>query len=85
MTISPKLQPNGVRQLVTDVVGTVLERDGVDPSIDLFDQGLTSLAFIRVVARLNEQYEVALDVSTLDEASIDSLSALLETQLHEDN
>jgi acyl carrier protein len=85
MTTSPEVSAPGIRQSVIDVVGIILGRDGVDPSIDLFDQGVTSLAFIRIVAALNEKYDVALGVTELEEASIDALSALVETQLQENH
>ncbi|WP_019925405.1 acyl carrier protein [Nocardia sp. BMG111209] len=56
---------------------TVTERDDVDPVVDMFDQGVTSLAFIRVVAQINENYGVTVDVEELDEASVDTLTALV--------
>lgn len=58
----------------------VLDRD-VDSSVDLFDQGATSLAFIRIVAKVNERYSITLDVTELEEASADMLSALVAEQL----
>jgi acyl carrier protein len=69
-----------VRQTISEVLRTVLERD-VDPSIDVFDQGATSLAFLRVVAEINEKYDIAMDVAELEEASVDTLSALVAEQL----
>jgi acyl carrier protein len=81
MTTSHKVSISGIRQRVLDVVENVLENDTVDPAVDFFDQGVTSLAFMRIVARLNEEYDVAFDVTELEEASIDSLTALVEAQL----
>jgi acyl carrier protein len=69
-----------IRQSVDEIVRTVLDREDIDSEVDIFDQGATSLAFIRIVARLNEKYDIAIDVSTLEEASIDSLSALIGAQ-----
>lgn len=43
----------------------------------MFDQGVTSLAFIRAVALINEQYGVTVDVEQLDDATVDSLAALV--------
>jgi acyl carrier protein len=69
-----------IRTSIGRIVAAVLERDDLDPAVDLFDQGATSLAFIRVVARVNEKYGIGVDVAALDEASIEALSALVATQ-----
>jgi acyl carrier protein len=61
----------------------VLDRD-VDPAIDVFDQGATSLAFIRIVAEVSERYGITVDVAELEEASIDRLSELVAEQLKHD-
>jgi len=76
----PGVTTADIRQEVNEITRTVLERD-VDPSIDLFDQGTTSLAFIRIVAQLNERYDITVDVAELEEASVDQLSALVAQQL----
>ncbi len=70
-----------IRQTTREIVSTVLDRD-VDPSVDVFDQGATSLAFIRIVAEVGERYGVELDVAELEEASIDTLSALVAEGLN---
>ena len=69
-----------VRQTVGEIVRTVLDRE-VDPAVDVFDQGATSLAFIRVVAEVNERFDITLDVAELEEASVEALSALVTEQL----
>jgi acyl carrier protein len=70
-----------IRQSVSEIVRTVLERDHIEPSVDLFDQGVTSLAFIRIIAQINEKYDIALDVAELEEANIDFLSVLVGNQI----
>jgi acyl carrier protein len=70
-----------IRQTIREIVRTVLDRD-VDSSVDLFDQGATSLAFIRIVAEINERYNIKLDVTELEEASTDTLSGLVAGQLN---
>jgi acyl carrier protein len=75
------MQVPGVSQSVSEITLAVLERESVEPTVDLFDQGATSLAFLRIVAQLNEKYDIALDVAELEEASIDSLSALVAHQV----
>jgi acyl carrier protein len=69
-----------IGQAIREIAHAVLERD-VDPSIDMFDQGASSLAFIRIVAQVNERYLITLDVGELEEASIDALSGLVAGQL----
>jgi acyl carrier protein len=70
-----------VRQWIGETVRTVTERDDLDPVADLFDQGVTSLAFIRAVAQINENYGVTVDVEQLDEVTVDSLTALVQRLL----
>ena len=70
-----------IRTSVTDIARSVVDRDDIDPTVDLFDQGATSLAYIRIVAEINEKYGISLDVALLEEASVDSLSALIHTQI----
>lgn len=72
-----------VRDTIIDIVHAELDRD-IDPSVDVFDQGATSLAFIRIVARINERYDIAVDVEELEEASVDALSGLVAAQLKAD-
>lgn len=75
-----KIAP-GIRQSISEIVRTLTEREDLEPIVDLFDQGVTSLAFIRVVAYINEKYAIELDVAELEEASVDSLSALVAAHL----
>lgn len=70
-----------IRRWLDETLRSVMGRD-VDPAVDLFDQGLTSLAFIRIVAKANEKYAIEVDVTTLDEASIEALAILTETQVN---
>jgi len=70
-----------IRRSVTDIACGVLDRDDIEPAVDLFDQGATSLAYIRIVAEINERYDISLDVAQLEEASVDALTALLQTQI----
>jgi acyl carrier protein len=69
-----------IRQTVREIVHAVLDHD-VDPSVDVFDQGATSLAFLRIVAEVNERYDITVDVAELEEASADLLSELVAQQL----
>lgn len=75
-----RLAPD-IRQSVSEIVRNVTERNDLEPGVDLFDQGVTSLAFIRIVAHINETYNIDVDVAELDEAHVDSLSALVEAQV----
>ena len=77
----PGIPVADIRQTIGDITRAVLERD-VDPAVDMFDQGATSLAFIRIVAEVNERYDITMDVAELEEASVDVLSALVARQLN---
>lgn len=70
-----------LHQSVSDIARVMLDRPNVDPAVDLFDQGATSLAFIRMLAKMNEMYGITVDVAALEEASIDSLAALVHSQV----
>ncbi|MFI0939435.1 acyl carrier protein [Streptomyces sp. NPDC021020] len=69
-----------IRTTIAEVMRAVLERD-VDPAVDVFDQGATSLAFIRITAQLSDRFGIRLDVGELEEASIDAMAELVARQL----
>lgn len=79
-TRPPTVDAAGVHQTVTDIAGEILART-VDPAVDVFDQGATSLAFLRVIAAIDEHYGIAVEIAELEEASIDALAALIGAQL----
>jgi len=70
-----------IRRTVSDIAREVVDRDGIDPAVDLFDQGATSLAYIRIVAEINEKFGINLDVAELEEASIVALADLVHNQV----
>ncbi len=45
------------------IVRSVLRRDHVRPDVDLFDQGATSLAYVRIITEINQRYQLSLDGS----------------------
>ncbi len=71
-----------VLSTIGGIARRVLERD-VDPAVDVFDQGATSLAFIRMLAEVGSRYGVTVDVAELEEARLDLLSQLVVDQLVE--
>ena len=71
-----------VLSTIGGIAHRVLERD-VDPAVDVFDQGATSLAFIRMLAEVGRRYGVTVDVAELEEARLDLLSQLVVDQLVE--
>jgi acyl carrier protein len=83
MTTVPSTGPvtAEVTQEITQIVRAVLERDEIDPAVDLFEQGATSLAFIRIVSQLNERYDITADVASLEEASIEAVAELISAQI----
>lgn len=71
-----------IRESVNEITCTVLEREVLDEAVDLFDQGITSVVFIRILALLAEKYGIKIDIHELEEASIDTLSAQIHAQLN---
>jgi acyl carrier protein len=51
---------------ISAIVASVLQRDRVHPDVDLFDQGTTSLAYIRIIAEINQRYQLSLNGSEVD-------------------
>ncbi|CAM5595967.1 non-ribosomal peptide synthetase [Streptomyces diastaticus] len=70
----------GTRAAVTAVVGEVLGGSrSPGPDTDLFEVGATSLAFVRIIAGVNERFGLELTGSELDgEATISRITACVE-------
>lgn len=63
---------------IGDIVAKTLPRARFEPEDDLFDLGLTSLAFVRVIAELNARYGTNLNGSELgDIASVRSMTGAI--------
>jgi acyl carrier protein len=61
---------------VTEMVTTVLRRTDFGPADDLFDFGMTSLGFVRVISELNVRYGTSLNGSELgDTATVRSIAS----------
>jgi acyl carrier protein len=54
-------------RVVAAIWEDVLQRDGIAPTDDFFDLGGTSLDLIRVFARVNDEFNLSLNGSVLDE------------------
>ena len=68
-----------MREDVTGIVDEVLQGREIRPDVDLFDQGVTSLAFVRIIASVNERFGTSLTGSELvDGATVDNLVAVVE-------
>jgi acyl carrier protein len=64
---------------VTGIVEEVLQGREIRPDVDLFDQGATSLAFVRIIASVNERFGTSLTGSELvDGATVDNLVTVVE-------
>jgi acyl carrier protein len=48
------------------IVASVLQRDHVRPDADLFDLGATSLAYVRIIAEINQRHQLSLNGSEVD-------------------
>jgi acyl carrier protein len=51
---------------ISEIVRSVLRRDRVHPDVDLFDQGATSLAYVRIIAEINRCYQLSLNGSEVE-------------------
>jgi acyl carrier protein len=68
-----------MREDVTGIVEEVLQGREIRPDVDLFDQGATSLAFVRIIASVNDRFGTSLTGSELvDGATVDNLVAVVE-------
>jgi acyl carrier protein len=68
------------QQTITAIWEDVLQQRGIGPRDDFFDLGGTSLDLIRVFGRVNEQFDLALDGSVLDdEATIGRLADAVDS------
>ncbi|GAA2454932.1 amino acid adenylation domain-containing protein [Actinomadura vinacea] len=77
----PVTAGNGV-DAVAAVVADVLRREVKDRDLDLFDIGVTSLAFVRIIAAVNARFGTELTGSELQTvASISQLAACVDEHL----
>ena len=69
-------------QVVLAVWEDILQKKGIGIKDDFFDLGGTSLALIRIFARVNERFSVSLNGSILvDEPSVSRLAYCIDEQL----
>ena len=61
------------------ICADTLHRTDLDPADDLFDRGLTSLAFIRILVQANKRFGVSLTGAELGgTASVQELAACVQ-------
>ncbi len=69
-----------MHQEITEIVSETLRCPDVSPDRDLFDMGATSLAFVRIIAQVNERYGVELTGSELgDTATVNRLAEVVRS------
>jgi amino acid adenylation domain-containing protein len=83
MTIQGKVDraalSNPTVPAITEIVEEVLQRKGIGAHEDVFDLGATSLAYIRIVAAVNERFGTALNGSEVgDSPTIAGLAASVD-------
>lgn len=66
-----------VRATVRGLVLEILDRPDVDTNADLFELGATSMAFLRIVARLHDRFGAVIDAFELERTTVDALSTLV--------
>ncbi|MEU2246399.1 amino acid adenylation domain-containing protein [Streptomyces sp. NPDC019224] len=67
-----------IMRLVTDVLGGDIGLGGDD---ELFSAGVTSLAFTRFIALVNQRYGLSLTGAELDEATVNELAGCVDAQI----
>ncbi|WP_329213079.1 amino acid adenylation domain-containing protein [Streptomyces sp. NBC_01485] len=80
--------PNELTETQRKVAATVcevLDRPSIGPDDDFFDSGATSLAFMRIIASVNQLCGVALTGAELDEATVRSLAACVDARSQRDH
>src|SRR5947209_6090481 len=77
---SANLSPT--EQVVTGIWEEILQKRGIGTRDDFFDLGGTSLALIRIFARVNDRFKLSLNGSILaEEATISQLASCIDQQL----
>ena len=51
---------------ISAIVESALGRTHIHPDVDLFDQGATSLAYVRIIAEINQRYQLSLNGSEVN-------------------
>lgn len=51
---------------ISAIVESVLGRTNIRPDVDLFDQGASSLAYVRIIAEINQRYRLSLNGSEVN-------------------
>jgi acyl-coenzyme A synthetase/AMP-(fatty) acid ligase/acyl carrier protein len=78
-TVDP---PDPVVESVAAIAEEILRRPAVPSDDDLFDIGATSLAFIRIITKVNEQFQTALNGSEVgDVASVRMIGRAVRSAL----
>lgn len=77
-----EITPTPTEQIIAGIWEDVLQRSGVGVTQDFFDSGGTSLALIRILARVNRHFKTSLDGSVMvDDPTISCLAAFVDRQL----
>ncbi len=74
---------SGTAAQVQELVLEVLQRPAIDPAVDFFDAGATSLAFIRIVAAVNKRFGLTLTGAEPEAATIHCIARCVDAQLRQ--
>ena len=66
---SPGSSQAETESAIVAIIEHVLQRDGITPELDVFDIGATSLAYIHIVAAVNEKFGLSLNGSEVGDTS----------------
>ncbi|GAB3227129.1 hypothetical protein GCM10027447_17940 [Glycomyces halotolerans] len=81
-TAAPRTSRDDIESEMTAIAGPLLGKSEVSAEKDLFDQGATSLSFVRLLVEVKRRFGVAVDPVALDgDASIGRIAQTVHTEL----
>jgi amino acid adenylation domain-containing protein len=68
-------------QIIAEIVQGLVEAGPIGLDDDLFDSGVTSLTFMRILTQINLRFQVAVTGAELDEATVNRLALCVDSQI----
>jgi amino acid adenylation domain-containing protein len=72
---------SSTEDIITELVSEIVSDGCIGADEDLFDHGITSVAFMRILIEINLRFDVQVTGAELDEATIGKLVSCVESQL----
>lgn len=81
-TATPSISRDGIETEMVAIAGRLLGKSEISAEKDLFDQGATSLSFVRLLVEVKRRFDVTVDPVALDgDASIGCIAEAVHTEL----